>query len=236
MKCQRAYFQDPSVGYLDLCLDDRPGSGPLQQELFRSPVTAFLYERGWRNNFQTMGYPLKEEVKLVMDYFQTYPKEPQVLVDVSCGTGYVTRRLAKSGKYFRVVGIDLSENMLKEAYRRMDGDNLFTLIRANVVSLPLKENVVDFVYCGAALHCWPKVQDGLAEMYRILQPDGLVFATTFISNYPPAMSRWNSYRFFTKKELEWLFKSRGFRKVQVQVLKSPTIFQMVQSAVVRCCK
>ncbi|GJQ13785.1 hypothetical protein GpartN1_g5576.t1 [Galdieria partita] len=234
--CRRIFFQDPSLGYLNLCIDNSSGYRPLQQELFKNPVTSFLYERGWRNNFQSMGYTLKEEVKLVTDYF--HPKNPDVLVDLSCGTGYVTRKLAKTRKYSRIIGIDLSENMLKEAYRRMllEDCDLFTLIRANVSCLPVKDNVVDALYCGAALHCWPKVQDGLAEMYRILKPDALVFATTFISNYSPAFSRCNAYRFFTKKELEWLFKSRGFRQVNVQILKSPSIMQFVQSAIIRCCK
>jgi len=246
LNCRRVFFQDPRVGYLSLYVENGASRyRPLQQELFQSPITSFLYERGWRNNFQTMGYPLEKEVTLVTQYFQTYLKQPpDVLVDLSCGTGYITRKLAKTKRYSPIIAIDLSENMLKEAHRRMlqeertkEGEvEPVTWIRADVSCLPLKDNVADVIYCGAALHCWPKVQDGLAEMYRILKPEGRVFATTFISNLPPFLSRWNAYRFFTKQELEWLFKSKGFRNVQVQVLRGPNVVQFVQSAIIRCCK
>ncbi|GJD08313.1 Uncharacterized methyltransferase chloroplastic [Galdieria sulphuraria] len=64
LNCYRTFFQDPYAGYFNLCLDKLSSYRPIQQELFRNPVTSFLYERGWRNNFQTMGYPLKEEVRL----------------------------------------------------------------------------------------------------------------------------------------------------------------------------
>ena len=47
---------------------------------------------------------------------------PQVLVDMSCGSGLFARRFAKSGRFAGVIAADFSENMLKETdqYFRQD--------------------------------------------------------------------------------------------------------------------
>ena len=36
------------------------------------------------------------------------------------------------------------------------------------------------MHAGAALHCWPRLEDGLREIRRVLAPGGRFFATTFL--------------------------------------------------------
>eukprot|EP00871_Galdieria_phlegrea_P005157 jgi/Galph1/5642/GphlegSOOS_G4252.1 len=237
--CGEIFSQTKQKFYLDLVLSRKRVYKPLQQEIFQNPFVAFLYERGWRNSFRQMGYPLYEEFRLIMDFFGNYSNEPNTLIDLSCGTGYITRKLANTRKFSKIFAIDFSENMLKEAYRRMleECRYPFTLIRADVACLPLQDEIANFIYCGAALHCWPKVQDGLYEMHRILKPGGLAFATTFVlkdDKRSSLLSPFIAYRFFTKRELEWLFKSTGFQNVTVEV--NPSHMQPVQSAIIRCHK
>jgi hypothetical protein len=44
---------------------------PIRQELFRTPLVSFLYERGWRQGFASAGFPgIEKEYDLVMDFFQ----------------------------------------------------------------------------------------------------------------------------------------------------------------------
>ena len=47
---------------------------------------------------------------------------PQVLVDLSCGSGLFARRFAKSGRFAGVVATDFSENMLRQAKQNFDAD------------------------------------------------------------------------------------------------------------------
>ena len=80
----------------------------VQTGLFRSPLTAFLYERGWRQNFKAAGFPgIDVEFKEVQRWFQ--PAAGGVIVDMSCGSGLMTRRLIKSSVYGRVLALDYSE-------------------------------------------------------------------------------------------------------------------------------
>jgi ubiquinone/menaquinone biosynthesis C-methylase UbiE len=115
------------------------------RDLFTSPSVSFAYERGWRQNFASAGFPGPDrEAEMAMEYFEpamarargavtggnatTAPavagEGATTLVDMSCATGLFTRRFAKSGRYYRVLGCDYSESMLKEARRRIERDPL----------------------------------------------------------------------------------------------------------------
>ncbi|CAM9680490.1 unnamed protein product [Choristocarpus tenellus] len=103
-------------------------------------------------------------------------------MDLSCGSGLMTRRLAASKKYSRVIGGDLSAAMLSETRRRFVKNGLGKpeLIRCDVSRLPVKSGSVDGIHAGAALHCWTRLEEALSEIHRVLKPGGVFFATTFL--------------------------------------------------------
>ena len=53
------------------------------------------------------------------------------------------------------------------------------LLRADVAALPLRSGAIAAVHAGAAMHCWPQLESGLAEIRRVLKPGGRFYATTF---------------------------------------------------------
>ena len=62
-------------------------------QLFRSPLVSYLYERGWRQGFKNAGFPgIDVEFEEVKSFFAE--AEGGVVVDMSCGSGLMTRRLA----------------------------------------------------------------------------------------------------------------------------------------------
>lgn len=216
---------------------------PPKQGLFQSPLVSFLYERGWRDNFAVAGAPgPAAEAAAAAAWFAAAPvSDPSVgrlVVDVSCGSGVVSRLLAASPEVGRLLAMDLSAAMLGEAAARgrRGGRGAaaaaaavdFTRIRADVSALPLRTGSVDAIHAGAALHCWPVVQDGLAEAERVLVPGGRMVATTFLNRggtsprgrWPPSWLPAGSalYRFFGPDELERLFVAAGFVNVTVEVL------------------
>ena len=59
---------------------------PLRQELFRTPLVSFLYERGWRNSFAQAGFPgIEKEYELAMEFFEN--ARGKTVMDLSCGSG-----------------------------------------------------------------------------------------------------------------------------------------------------
>lgn len=269
-------------GFIDMVAPEnlRRSSFQLQyrrQDIFRSPLVSFLYERGWRDAFRAAGFPGADIEYGMAERFFLSPDadglltQPQsehesrttngrlsqtdarkIIVDLSCGSGLLTRRFAASHLFDRVIALDLSASMLREALSRATDPNVtFDAVRADASKLPFQTSSIQFAHAGAALHCWPKLQDALAEVHRILLPGGRLFATTFLKGaYIPlsasilsndsqagrflasvlddVRTRVDPFRYFNTEELRWLLKSAGFEKVDVE--------EHERCAIVRCVK
>uniref|UniRef100_A0ACD5ZCZ6 Uncharacterized protein n=1 Tax=Avena sativa TaxID=4498 RepID=A0ACD5ZCZ6_AVESA len=216
---------------------------PARTELFRSPLVSFLYERGWRQNFNRSGFPGRdEEFQMAQDYFQ--PVAGGILVDVSCGSGLFARKFATSGAYSSVIALDFSENMLRQCYDYIKQDDTplntnLALVRADISRLPFASCSIDAIHAGAAIHCWPSPSNAVAEISRVLRPGGIFVGTTFLSsptNSGPFSAGAlrplrqivgpvnSSYNFFTEGELEDLCRSCGLVNYSSKVQRSFIMF------------
>ncbi|XP_042062176.1 uncharacterized methyltransferase At2g41040, chloroplastic [Salvia splendens] len=209
---------------------------PAGTELFRSPLVSFVYERGWRQNFNRSGFPgPDEEFTMAQEYFK--PAKGGVLVDVSCGSGLFSRKFAKSGAYSRVVALDFSENMLRQCYDFIKNDETIlssdiALVRADVSRLPFSSGSVDTVHAGAALHCWPSPSNAVAEINRIMRSGGIFVGSTFlrVTSSTPTFLRpfrqrnTRNYNYLTEEEIEDLCISCGLINYTKKVEQSFIMF------------
>ncbi|XP_026447874.1 uncharacterized methyltransferase At2g41040, chloroplastic-like [Papaver somniferum] len=243
-KCNKSYSSKDI--YLDLTITygskNYTESYPTRTELFRNPLVSFLYERGWRQNFSQSGFPgPDEEFKMAQEYFK--PAEGGLLVDVSCGSGLFSRKFVKSGTYSGVIGLDFSENMLRQCYDLLIKDETIlnpnlALVRADVSRLPFSSGSVDAVHAGAALHCWPSPSNAVAEISRILRSGGVFVGTTFLNfsfgnsassqilkPFRQSLGLTNStYNNFTEEEIEDLCTSCGLVNYTCKVQQSFIMF------------
>jgi SAM-dependent methyltransferase len=90
------------------------------------------------------------------------------VLDVGCGPGHLTRRLAALG--FDVTGIDLDPAMIERATARGGGRYL----AADAASLPFDARVFDLAVSTLSMHHWADVRAGLAEIGRVVRPEGPV--------------------------------------------------------------
>jgi len=91
------------------------------------------------------------------------------LLDVGCGDGYVTRRLAGMLPDGYVVGTDPSHGMLAEALRHDSGPSGPAFVRADVRDLPFTENF-DAAVSFNALHWVPQQQRALSQIASVVLP------------------------------------------------------------------
>ncbi|MFF7371269.1 class I SAM-dependent methyltransferase [Streptomyces tricolor] len=104
------------------------------------------------------------------------PAGTRRLLDVACGTGIVTRRLAAARPGLRVTGADLTAAMVRTAAARLPG----AVVRADSRRLPFPDATFDAVTSIWLLHLLDDPEDlraVIAECARVLRPGG-VYVTT----------------------------------------------------------
>lgn len=117
-----------------------------------------------------LGLPLARSLELI--------PAPLVL-DVATGTGRLPRALLRQPPFRgRVIGLDLSRGMLREAVRRTAqfADRL-TFIWQDASQLPFEKNTFDAVTCIEALEFMPDPFHVLEELVRVLRPGGVLLVT-----------------------------------------------------------
>jgi ubiquinone/menaquinone biosynthesis C-methylase UbiE len=118
------------------------------------------------------------------------PAHRSQVLDVGCGTGVVAlaaaRALTPPG---RVLGIDLSEPMLRRAAAKAAGNGLADRTefrRMDAESLDLAGDTFDAVVSLFALMHFPNPRAALAEMRRVLRPGGVLVLG--VGSGPPLLS------------------------------------------------
>jgi len=103
------------------------------------------------------------------DAMALLPIKCGTLVDIGCGTGRISRQL--STRSDRVVAMDLALGMLQHA-STLDDDKAVTWLQGDAECLALADNTVDTVFSSMALQWCISPQQVMAEISRILKPQG----------------------------------------------------------------
>jgi ubiquinone/menaquinone biosynthesis C-methylase UbiE len=90
-----------------------------------------------------------------------------VALDAACGTGRHTEYLASLGH--EVVGVDISPEMLARAREKVPAGRFY---EADLHDVPLADDSVDLVVCAIALSHVADLAPALAELVRVLRPNG----------------------------------------------------------------
>lgn len=98
------------------------------------------------------------------------------VLELACGTGILFVQLAGSVKLLEAT--DFSEDMIKQAKRKNHSSRLHFSVQ-DATALPYASETFDAVIISIALHIMPQPEKALAEIRRVLKPDGILFAPTF---------------------------------------------------------
>jgi 2-polyprenyl-3-methyl-5-hydroxy-6-metoxy-1,4-benzoquinol methylase len=97
---------------------------------------------------------------------------PTSVLDVGCGEGVVTERIATSTGA-ETVGVDLGTDELQAEWRRREGDRL-SFRPASAYDLPFEEGSFDLVCALEVLEHLERPRDALAELARVARGAVLV--------------------------------------------------------------
>ena len=152
-----------------------------------------------------LGIPLARALELI--------PAPLVL-DVATGTGRLPRALLRQPAFEgRVIGLDLSRRMLREAVRRTAqfADRL-TYVWWDARCLPFDDDIFDAVTCLEALEFTPDPRAVLAELARVLRPGGVLLVTNRVGRD----ARFLPGRAFPREEFEHLLREFPLEEIKVR--------------------
>jgi SAM-dependent methyltransferase len=148
------------------------------------------------------------------------------ILDAGCGTGSLAVALAKIG--YDVSGIEQSAPGLAWLRQRASEDRNgldLCLAQADIQSLPFAVGFFDAVVCGEVLEHLAADAAAVAEIHRVLRPNGLCVATV-----PADPTKWSvsdecagHRRRYSRQMLMRLFETNGFRVVTLDNWGFPVI-------------
>ena len=131
-----------------------------------SPITTREGYDRWSESYDEPGNQLIDlEQPIVREILDDLPLG--VALDVACGTGRHSAYLAALGHV--VIGVDTSSEMLARARVKVPEGEFY---EADLHDLPVPDDSVDVVVCAIALSHVPDLAEALAELVRVLRPNG----------------------------------------------------------------
>lgn len=118
---------------------------------------------------------------------QLLPFQPKTILDIATGTGDFAILSAKELRPQRMIGIDISEGMMKIGQKKVEAEELQHIVsfkKDDCTHLSFDDNSFDAVTAAFGIRNFQNLDQGLSEMYRVLRPNGhlsIVELTTPVS-------------------------------------------------------
>ena len=172
----------------------------------RSPLQAVLYG------------PVHDAV---LRYARQHVRHPGMILDVGCGTGRLSARLASAYDQARVVGIDASTQMIHYAATTTD-PRRSRFAAAMAERLPLADAVFDLVVVTLSVSHWSDRAGGLAQISRVMAPEGTLVAAgpSAARPFPPRTRRARRSTPWLPGELPALIAACGLQVERVEPIPS----------------
>ncbi|KAM3108690.1 class I SAM-dependent methyltransferase [Phormidesmis sp. 146-33] len=102
----------------------------------------------------------------------------KVILDAGCGSGYKSLILAEANPGAKIVGIDLSEESVDLAHKRLQfyGFDDAAFHALSIYDLPQLGLKFDYINCDEVLYLLPDMKAGLEVMRSVLKPNGMIRA------------------------------------------------------------
>jgi SAM-dependent methyltransferase len=149
------------------------------------------------------------------------------VLDVGCGAGWLSRRLAKLVPEGRVVGMDISDEMIRHARRAsLDFGNLL-FVTGEVAEIPWQPHFFSHVISVESSYYWPNPAAGIKDIYRVLREGGSAWILINYYRDNPHCHQWGELlgvptRLISGEDWAELFRSAGFKDLVRERIVDPS--------------
>jgi ubiquinone/menaquinone biosynthesis C-methylase UbiE len=153
----------------------------------------------------------------------------ETVLDVGCGAGWLCRMLASQIPLGRVVGLDVSNEMIERARAASSSVANLSFSVAGVDRIPADDNTFTRVVSVESAYYWPDPAKGIREIFRVVAPGGSAWILINYYRDNPHCHQWGAEYKIPSHLLwadEWAghFHDAGFTSVEHRRIpdESPT--------------
>ena len=145
------------------------------------------------------------------------------ILDIGCGTGFLTGELLKSLDCQQLIALDLALPMIRATREKYTTASNIQYLCADAELLPFVNNAVDRVFSNVALQWCRNLSVVFTEIKRVLKPNGsLVFSTFGCRTLQELKQAWASVdnfshvnEFYNAKQIHEYLKATGYDEIVI---------------------
>jgi len=190
-------------------------------------------------SYDTLALFQKELAEELLNSFvlplTTYHSPLTTIVDIGCGTGFLSYGLADKFPDADIFGCDISHDMLKVASCKLQvaRDKKIHLITTDGEILPCKNDTFDIAASNLTYQWIGNLEGSFKEAHRILRPGGIFIFSTLAPEtlkelrycYAEASAKFNKdglppfMAFSEKQAIQSVLESVGFKNISIETRK-----------------
>lgn len=162
--------------------------------------------------------PLLDRMRLAAD---------ENILDVGCGAGWLVTLLAEQVPEGRVVGLDVSDEMVRRARQRNDEIENVMFVTGEAGEIPWDAQFFSQVLSVESAYYWPDPARGVREMFRVLQDGGSAWVLINYYRENAHAHQWGEIltvpvHLLSAEEWAGMFRDAGFTDVAWERIPDPT--------------
>lgn len=134
------------------------------------------------------------------------------LLDIGCGKGYFANQLSKTGLFPFVVGVDISENAIKQAKKLFLNNKILSFQVQELPAINIENKQFDVVVALEVIYYLPegdKRQEAIKNIFNLVKDGGFGLISVELVE-----------KHITLNQIIYLLKDAGFIFVEVEQLKN----------------
>jgi ubiquinone/menaquinone biosynthesis C-methylase UbiE len=155
------------------------------------------------------------------------PTDADSVLDIGCGSGWLSRRIAKLVPQGRVVGMDISDEMVRIARRHSNDQHNILFVVGEVAAIPWDSNFFTQAVSVESAYYWPDPAAGIKEIHRVLHPGAGAWILINYYRDNPYCHQWGKLlavptHLLSADEWAGLFRTAGFSQVADERVIDPS--------------
>src|SRR2546427_6818910 len=149
------------------------------------------------------------------------------VLDIGCGFGWLSRLIAERVCEGRVVGIDVSDEMVRRARKKCVEHGQVMFVLGSVDEIPWDNNFFTKAISLESAYYWPQPAQGVREIFRVLREGGSAWVLINYYRDNPHCHQWGEIlslpaHLLSAEEWAAMFREAGFVEVAHRRIADPT--------------